>query len=88
MLTIWKTQLLPAGRQTIQVPAGAELLTAREQRDDICVWYHCHSDRPLEDREIAIVGTGHEAVGSGWRYVGSASLQGGAFIFHVFERRP
>lgn len=37
-----------------------------------------------EKREIAIIGTGHPAPADG-RYIGTASLSGGALMFHVFE---
>ena len=84
---IWKTVLeLTGGAQQIEVPIGAELLCAREQYEQICVWFRCDPTAPKEKRDIAIVGTGHDAPGNEGRYLGTASLQGGALMFHVFER--
>ena len=85
--TIWKAMLKPTDVQAIEVPKGAELLCAREQFEQICVWFRCDPDQPKEPRSIAIVGTGHPAPGSEeGRYLGTASLHGGSLMFHVFER--
>lgn len=81
--TIWKTILKLVDVQEIEVPAGAEMLCAREQFDTICVWFRCDPDAPKEHRKIAVVGTGNPAPADG-RYLGSASLYGGQLIFHVF----
>lgn len=82
--TIWKTVLDPTQVQEIEVPVGAEFLCAREQFDKICVWFKCNPANPKEARQIAIIGTGHDIPADG-RYLGTASLRGGKFMFHVFE---
>ena len=84
--TIWKVTLRPTDVQQIEVPAGAELLCAREQFEQICVWFRCDPTAPKEVRDIAIVDTGRDAPGREGRYLGTASLQGGSLMFHVFER--
>lgn len=81
--TIWKAQLQPTEVQEIAVPIGAEMLCAREQHNEICVWYRCDPTAVLEHRKIAVVGTGHAAPPDG-RYLGTASLHGGQLMFHVF----
>jgi len=81
--TIWKVVLKVTDVQEISVPAGAELLCAREQREDICVWFRCDPSAAIEPRKIAIVGTGNPAPADG-RYLGTASLRGGQLMFHVF----
>lgn len=86
--TIWKTVLKPTDAQQIEVPAGAELLCAREQFEQICVWFRCDPSAPKEKRDIAIIGTGNPAPNGEGRYIGTASLQGGALMLHVFERVP
>lgn len=83
--TVWKTVLKPAHVQDIDVPDGAELLCAREQFNQMCVWFKCDPDAPTTKRTLAIVGTGHAAP-PGARYVGSCMMDGGQFVFHVFER--
>lgn len=85
--TIWKTALKVADVQDIEVPAGAEMLCARDQYEEVVVWYRCDPDQPKESRRIAIVGTGHNApTAEQGRYIGTAFLLGGQLVFHVFER--
>ena len=85
MKTIWKVVLRPVIVQDIQVPVGAEILCAREQYEKICIWFRCDPDAAIEKRTIAIIGTGAEAPDDG-RYLGTASLDSGNLIFHVFEK--
>jgi hypothetical protein len=82
--TIWKSVLKPQDIQVIGVPVGAEILCAKEQHNEICVWFLCDPSEPKVTRQIAIVGTGHPAPDDG-RYLGTASLHGGSLMFHVFE---
>jgi hypothetical protein len=83
--TIWKAVLKPADVQDIEVPENAELLTARDQHEQLCVWFKCDPANPPTKRRIAIVGTGHPAPG-GARYVGTGFLHGGQLVFHIFEQ--
>ena len=84
--TIWKAILKPTDVQQIMAPDGAEMLCAREQHEQICVWFRCDPLARLEPRTLAIVGTGNPAPDEEGRYLGSASLHGGQLMFHVFER--
>jgi hypothetical protein len=89
MTVIWKAILQPVEVQQIMVPTGAEMLCAREQFEQICVWFRCDPSAPLSARTLAVVGTGNPAPDGGGRYLGTASLRGGQLIFHVFEQtRP
>jgi len=85
--TIWKAILAPTGIQDIEVPEGAELLTARDQLEQICVWFKCDPSKPPSKRCIAICGTGHPAPEDA-RYVGTGFLHGGQLVLHVFESVP
>jgi hypothetical protein len=88
MIAIWKTNLKLIETQNIQVPAGAELLCAREQRDKICLWYRCDTEAPPIYRRILIVGTGTAAEATiKARYLGTAITDGSQFVWHVFEGR-
>lgn len=84
MTTIWKATLKQENVQDVPMPDGAHILCAREQGNDICVWFRCDPKQPMRPRRIAVVGTGHPAPDTG-NYLGSASLMGGSLIFHVFE---
>ena len=86
--TIWKAILKPVDVQDIEVPEGAELLTARDQFEQLCIWFTCDPEKQMTKRRIAICGTGHAAPQDA-RYVGTGFLHGGQLVFHVFERpRP
>ncbi|MBY9045601.1 DUF7352 domain-containing protein, partial [Pseudomonas fluorescens] len=69
----------------ITVPEGAEMLTAREQHGQICIWFKCDPGALKVKRRIALVGTGYPAPDDA-RYLGSAHLDGGHLVLHVFER--
>lgn len=87
MKTIWKITLKPIDTQEIEVPHGARMLCAREQYEQVCVWFICDPDAPKEKRGIAIAGTGHPAPEpQDAQYIGTASLQGGTLMLHVFEK--
>lgn len=83
--TIWKALVGPEDEHEISVPIGAEMLCAREQGDDVCVWFRCDPHAQKERRIIYVIGTGHPCPPHA-RYLGTASLQSGALMFHVFER--
>lgn len=83
--TIWKAVLKATDVQDIEVPEDAELLIARDQHEQLCVWFKCDPNKPLSKRRIAVRGTGHY-VPAGARYVGTGFLRGGALVLHVFER--
>lgn len=87
MPTVWKAPLSLMTEQTIEVPIGAEFLCAREQGEDIAVWFRCDPEAPKDLRTIVLCGTGHHAPPeSEARYLGTASLLRGSLMFHVFLR--
>ena len=90
MKTIWKFVLNP-NKVFIEMPANAEILIAKEQKDDICVWalVDLDSTAEKETRCFEVFGTGHvikEDIGIKRKYIGTASMQESCLILHVFER--
>ena len=86
-MVIWKATLAVADTQKISVPQGARFLCAREQQQDICVWFACDPTQPSEQRTLLVLGTGHATRDlNGCSYIGTASLLRGGLIFHVFEK--
>ena len=81
--TIWEFPLYP-NDTSIQMPSGARLLTAREQGDAICVWAEVDPDAGNEVRGFNVFGTGHEMPENPGSYLGTAMLEGGRFVFHVY----
>lgn len=87
MPTIWKETIKPVAVQEVMLPKGAEILCAREQWEQPCIWFRCDPMAQKEPRKIAICGTGHAAPEGGEsRYLGTALLQRGALVLHVFEQ--
>ena len=87
-LTIWKAVLPWEAEPAIEVPQGADLLCAREQNEEICVWFRCDPKMVKEKRTLIVCGTGHPTAphAAAARYLGTASLRGGKLMFHVFEK--
>ena len=81
MLTIWKYPLTLRGL-TIDMPAGATILTVQLQDETPTIWALVDPDRPCETRTFTIVGTGHR-VPDGLGYVGT--FQQPPFVWHLFE---
>ena len=84
MKTIFKYPLSPGGSR-IDMPAGAQVLCAREQGDVICVWALVDTDAGAQVRTFQALRTGQEVPGRpDLHYLGTALLPGG-IAFHVFE---
>lgn len=87
MKSIWKFPLAVNDKQAIQMPKGAKILTVQVQGDGglPCIWALCDTEAPLENRLIAMFGTGHQAPEGAADYIGTFQLHNGEFVFHVFE---
>lgn len=83
MRTIWKFTLQP--ECSIEMPSGAEVLSVREQGETICLWALVDPEATVEMRRFVVLGTGHSVPDQPLRFLGTAHLAGGAFVFHVFE---
>ena len=84
MQAVWKCILDVGERQTISLPRGARLLYAREQGENVCVWALVDLKEVATSRTLLVYGTGHPIERAG-PYLGSAHLDGGRLVFHVFE---
>jgi hypothetical protein len=90
MKRIYKYELGAVRPQTIWLPKGAEILTAQGQHGrNVCIWALIDPEQPDEQRSFEIFATGenvHVDMGVKRNYIGTAQLEGGKLIFHVFER--
>jgi len=88
MKTIWKFPLRVTDSQRIEMPRGAEILTAQTQNGQGYLWALVDPEAvDTEMRTIEIHGTGNpilEGNNRERRYV--ATFQQLAFVWHVFER--
>lgn len=89
MKQVWKYTLAPV--ITLEMPKGAQVLSIREQGEDICLWALVRPEAEKEPRKFMTFGTGHNVPEShegpqlNLEYRGSAHLSGGTLVFHVFE---
>jgi hypothetical protein len=81
--TIWKFAL-PPDFLPVSMPRGSQLLYVAEQHGALCLWAQVDPTAAMVPRRIYIVGTGHDVPGAA-AYVGSALLQDGMFVFHVYD---
>lgn len=89
---VYKYELLPNRMNpelcTVSMPAGAEVLSAHGQFDNICIWALVDADPslPEQERAFVVVGTGRDIpVPALGRFLGTALLERGSLVFHVFE---
>ncbi len=81
--TIWKYPL-EIGEDFIQVPDGGQFLTIQIQGKDICAWFLVDPNaRNLVPRKFILVGTGQPFDPFDMQY--QATVQDGAYVWHVFE---
>jgi hypothetical protein len=83
MKEIWKYNIASNG--AIEMPVGAVILTAREQRDATCIWALVDPNERLERRRFVVYGTGNEVDQEDLKYIGTAIHMHGALVLHVFE---
>ncbi len=88
MQSIWKQVLEATNEQTVQLPKGAKILCVQAQRETPCIWFRTRDtkSKETESRTFAIYGTDHEHHAITGEYIGTFQLQGGALVFHVFEK--
>lgn len=90
MKTVWKYDLSPndgdSMRVHIEMPVGAQVLTAQMQHSKPQLWVLVDPNASKELRSFQVVGTGHpfEPAPTA-RYVNTFQMQGGLFVFHLFE---
>ena len=89
MRTIWKYMIDPISLE-IDMPQGAYILCAKEQHDEIFIWAEVDPNAIKERRFFEVFGTGHNidtSVVGGRLYIGTAMLNGGNLVFHIYERK-
>ena len=86
MKTIWKYTLGKRTSATLQMPLKAKILCVQVQGNEPMIWAEVDDSLPMENRVFLTIGTGWPIEEQDKTYVGTYQLQGGALVFHVFER--
>jgi len=87
METIYKYKIDPY-TPGIEMPKGAEILTAAFQGDAFCIWAKVNPDAEKETRNFQAFGTGHTipiGMGIDYKYIGTGFMHND-LVFHAFER--
>lgn len=80
--TIWKYPFQIDDEFEIEMPEGAQVLTAQVQGSTPCLWALVNPEAPKTKRKFFVYGTGHEINEEGVAYIGSIQMNG--FVWHVF----
>ena len=84
MKVIWKYELDLTGTQELNLPEGAEILTAQMQWDDCCCWVLQEQNATtFKSRKIRVYGTGHPVAEGSLDYISTVQLRG--MVLHIFE---
>lgn len=71
---------------TVEMPAGAEILTAQEKHGDVYLWALVDPKAPKENRTFEVYGVGNPIyydMGVTRKYIATAQVNG--CVLHVFE---
>lgn len=89
VLTIWKYPLQVLSTQTVELPVGAEIISANSIGDELFMWAIVDCKRQLEDiveREICVLVTdGPYPEDKKLKFIDTAQMHDGKFICHIFE---
>jgi hypothetical protein len=83
---VWKYILsIKNDLMTIRLPKGSKPLTVHEQFGEICMWVLVIPTADTKERTFRIAGTGHNLADGNFSYIGTAFIDDGELVFHVFE---
>lgn len=86
---IWKFPLTIVDKQEIKMPIGSEILCVQTQNETPYLWALVNPESENENRMFEIFGTGgvvYYDMGVNRKYIGTGQMQGGGFVYHLFER--
>lgn len=87
---IWKFKLKVTDKQSVEMPKGAQILSALVQHEQLCIWALVNVDAEMESRTFEIFGTGnpvpdHVDAESNYKFIGTFMHYDGGFVGHIFE---
>lgn len=83
---IYKYELPFLDYATLDLPKGAKVLSAGNQKEKLCIWVLLDEEEGETDlRQFRVAGTGHPIVEEGNVFINTVSFAQGNLIFHIFE---
>ena len=84
--TIWKYVLQRGWQIPLELPRNAQYLHLHQQNDrDVSLWFLADTEEPKVTRYFTAVEAGGTAPPPAAKYLGTAHLQSGSLVVHVFE---
>lgn len=84
--SIWKFTFNVNDWCEFNMPVGAVIRHISVQNDTPCLWAEVDLDAPSEIRRFRTYGTGHPMDNTPQTYLGTYFIQGGRFVFHLYEQ--
>ncbi len=85
MKTIWKFPIPPRQYFKLEMPRGARIIAVQTQDGAPNMWAEVQPDQPSEVRSFLGVETGNLIPETNLEYVGTCQLNGGTYVFHLYE---
>lgn len=84
---VWKYPVPITDELTLNLPAGARILSLQAQRGQVVLWALVNPDKRETPRRFRLTGTGHpmEIEPARLTHLGTVQLQVGYLIYHLFE---
>lgn len=85
-MTIWKYSLPTRGKVTLALPKNANVLAVQNQRGTLVLWASVDDRQPKVARHFDVRLTGGcYGTFANAHYLGTAQLDDGLYVAHVFE---
>lgn len=82
---VWKFNLPISGTTVQLMPKGAEPISVAFQGNGLSLWAKVDPKADAVNRCFHVIMTGQPFNDSGLRFIGTAMLDEGAYVVHVFE---
>ncbi len=87
MKTIWKFPIATTFRQDVEMPHGSRIISAQQQHGQLCIWAEVNPKADKCNRQIVIIGTGHELPREGicMEFIATVQTLDGVLVWHIYE---
>jgi hypothetical protein len=87
-MKIYKYPVAIAENFVIEMPLGAEILSFQSQYNTLTLWAAVWPKSPLVGRKFSTICTGHDIdMDLVKKFIGTAQVLDGGFVFHLFEMK-
>ena len=83
--TIWKYTIPIKDYHSIEMPFGAEILSFQLQCGVPTIWVLMDTVGEITNRRFRLIGTGHDIVEAGLKYIGTIKMMEEILTYHLFE---